>query len=87
MLRPKREEPDSLSLFRKVVRIFTLTMTLVYVALGIFIMFAADRLRLSISSEMRYAIGGILVLYGVVRFIRAYQRNKRVKEENNNYEE
>lgn len=83
MLRPKKEEDNQqLNFFRKFTRIFTMLMTLVYIALGIFIIFAANNLRLSISNEIRYALGGILILYGVVRFVRAYQRNKRNTEDN-----
>lgn len=87
MLRPKRDKNNpQISFFTKFARIFTMLMTLVYIGLGLLIMFAADSLRLSISNEIRYALGGILILYGFVRFVRAYQRNKR-NIEDNNYED
>ncbi|MCJ8164752.1 hypothetical protein MKJ04_07845 [Pontibacter sp. E15-1] len=86
MLKPKRNETDpQASFYNKFARIFGLLMTLVYVALGLFIMFAGDSLQLSVGKEFRYMLGGILILYGVVRFIRVYQSNTRNK--NNRYEE
>lgn len=83
MLRPKGEKDNpQLNFFTRFARIFTMLMTLVYIGLGFLIIFAADTLRLSISNEIRYALGGILILYGVVRFVRAYQRNKSNTEDN-----
>lgn len=86
MRRPKREEDNpQINFFRKFARIFTLLMTLVYIGLGLFVMFGVGGRQLSIDDELRYALGGILILYGVVRFIRAYQRNKRNRD--NGYED
>jgi len=83
MLRPKgQKENPQLTFFTKFTRIFMMLMTLVYIALGILIIFAPEAMRLSFSNEIRYALGGILILYGVVRFVRAYQRNKRNTEDN-----
>jgi len=78
MLRPNREDrkPQG-SAFTKFARIFGLLMTLIYVALGLFVIFGGNSLRLSIGDEVRYMLGGILILYGVVRFVRAYRRNTR----------
>ncbi len=85
MLRPKKDDKNpQVTFFNKFARIFGLLMTLVYVALGLFIMFAGDSLQLSVGTEFRYMLGGILILYGVVRFIRVYQTNSRKKD--NGYE-
>lgn len=83
MQKPKRDDKKpTVSFYNKFARIFGLLMTLVYVALGLFIMFAGDNLNLSVGEEVRYFLGGILILYGIVRFVRVYQsttrnRNKR----------
>lgn len=86
MLRPKRDNrKPSANFYNKFARIFGLLMTLVYVALGLFIIFAGDNLNLSISVEVRYFLGAILILYGIVRFIRVYQTSSRNR--NNRYED
>ncbi|RDV14116.1 hypothetical protein DXT99_16240 [Pontibacter diazotrophicus] len=78
MLRPERDDKKpTVSAYNKFARIFGLVMTLVYVALGLFIMFAGDNLNLSVGVEVRYFLGGVLILYGIVRFIRVYQTSKR----------
>lgn len=86
MLRPKRDDrKPTANYYNKFARIFGLLMTLVYVALGLFILFAGDNLNLSIGVEVRYFLGGILILYGIVRFIRVYQSN--TSKRNNRDEE
>ena len=67
---------------QKFVRIFSLLMTLLYVGLGIFLI-AIDReqLNLDISNEVRFVLGGILILYGAARFVRVYQLNKRSRKD------
>jgi predicted membrane channel-forming protein YqfA (hemolysin III family) len=81
MLRPKRdEEKPSVNFFNKFARYFGMLMTLVYVALGLFIMFMDDELyNLDMSQTARMLFGGTLILYGVVRFVRAYQINNKSK--------
>lgn len=80
MLRPKKENQTS-NPVQKFVRIFTLLMTLLYVALGLFLMFIDnDSLSLNLSKEVKLVLGGILILYGVVRFVRVYQLNKRSQD-------
>jgi hypothetical protein len=86
MLRPKKEEQrSSANFYSKFARIFGLIMTLVYVALGLFVIFAADTMRLSIGDEIRYMLGGILILYGIVRFVRLYKSSTRNR--NDSYED
>ncbi|WP_230407252.1 hypothetical protein [Pontibacter cellulosilyticus] len=59
-------------------------MTLLYVGLGIFLI-AVDQqqLNLNLSNEVRYVLGGILILYGAARFIRVYQLNKKSRRNRN----
>lgn len=75
--RDRQDEKSQTTFLSKFARIFGLLMTLIYVALGLFIMFASESLRLSVGKEVRYMLGGILILYGVVRFIRVYKSSSR----------
>lgn len=84
MLRPRRDDKKpTANFYNKFARIFGLLMTLVYAALGLFIIFAGDNLNLSTSVEVRYFLGGILILYGIVRFIRVYQTSTRNRNNKN----
>ncbi|MCC9136407.1 hypothetical protein ACFSKU_06105 [Pontibacter silvestris] len=81
MLRPNKEKPSESS-FHKFVKVFSMLMTLVYVALGIFIMFAENEtLNISIPKTYKLVLGGILILYGAVRFVRAYKTNSNQKND------
>ncbi|MFD2512745.1 hypothetical protein ACFSRY_02595 [Pontibacter locisalis] len=80
MLKPRRDRPTRKNPAQKFVRIFTLLMTLLYVALGLFLIFIDEgQLNLNLPDEVRIVLGGILILYGAARFIRVYQLNKRSK--------
>ncbi|WP_276498808.1 hypothetical protein [Pontibacter litorisediminis] len=77
MIRPRRDNDKSQqSVFTKFARIFGIIMTLLYVAMGIFILFAGDSLNLDMPETMKYALGGILILYGIVRFVRVYNSTR-----------
>ena len=84
MIRPKRERPTPTS-FSKFIRIFGLLMTTLYVVLGVFIIFADETMNLNMPQNTRVILGGILILYGIVRFIRAFQADS--KRDRNRYEE
>lgn len=85
MIRPQREKP-SLNSFSKFVKIFGLLMTVVYIGLGIFIIFAdAETMNLNMSKDFKYVLGGVLILYGIIRFVKVYQTN--TKKERRRYEE
>jgi hypothetical protein len=77
MIRPRRDnDRPAQSMFAKFARIFGIFMTLLYIAMGIFIMFAADSFNLDMPDSMKYALGGILILYGIVRFVRVYNSTR-----------
>jgi hypothetical protein len=79
MIRPQRQKPST-NAFAKFVRIFGLLMTTLYIGLGLFIIFADKQmLNLNIPDNYRVILGGILILYGTVRFIRVYQTNSKRK--------
>ena len=77
MIRPRREDKrPQQSTFSKFARIFGVVMTLLYVAMGVFILFAGDTLNLDMPDSMKYSLGGILILYGIVRFVRVYNTSR-----------
>lgn len=85
MLRPRKDKPSGNS-FPKFVRMFSLLMTLLYVALGLFIIFAdARQLNLDLPQNIKLILGGIMILYGAVRFVRVYKRSSQT--DNNRYDD
>lgn len=81
MQNPRKEKQPPM--LRKFVFYFSLIMTLIYVGLGIFLIFADEEMmNLDIPASMRYLLGGILIIYGIVRFVRAYQQNSKKNEIN-----
>lgn len=78
----RREEKSPVTVFNKFARYFGMLMTLVYVAAGIFILFMdPQQYNLNMSDTARNIFGGILILYGIVRFVRAYQVNAKSKRD------
>lgn len=84
MLRPKRDDKPVTNAYNKFARIFGMLMSLLYVGLGLFIMFASDKLRLTLPDNIKYLLGGILILYGIVRFVRVFITRRSNK---NRYED
>ena len=86
MLRPDRErEKPTVAFFNKFARYFGMLMTLIYVALGLFIIFMDEQTyNLDMPETARIMFGGTLILYGIVRFVRAYQVNSRAKRNRHN---
>lgn len=83
MLRPRKEEP-SVTFYSKFVHYFSLLMTLIYVALGLFMIFAdAEQYNLSISQNTKLVLGGTFILYGIVRFVRVLQSKSKTRNDNN----
>ncbi|MBF8965372.1 hypothetical protein I0P70_19140 [Pontibacter sp. FD36] len=83
MLRPRREdEKPSVTFFNKFARYFGMLMTLVYVALGLFIIFMdEEQYNLDMSQTARTIFGGTLILYGLIRLVRAYQVNSKSRRD------
>jgi hypothetical protein len=81
MLRPRREkERPSNTFFTKFVFYFGLLMTSIYVMLGLFLIFAdKDQLNLAIPDNIKVILGGVLILYGIIRFVRVWQTNSKKK--------
>ncbi|WP_018479940.1 hypothetical protein [Pontibacter roseus] len=87
MLRPERDRnKTTVNTFNKFARYFGMLMTLIYVALGLFLIFMdTAEYNINMSETARMIFGGILILYGIVRFIRAYQVNS--KSNRNKYDD
>ncbi|MBX0334031.1 hypothetical protein K3G39_12360 [Pontibacter sp. HSC-14F20] len=83
MLRPRGEnEKPSVTFFNQFARYFGMLMTLVYVALGLFMIFMdEEQYNLNMSDTARTIFGGVLILYGLIRFVRAYQVNSKSRRD------
>ncbi|HSI90345.1 MAG TPA: hypothetical protein VK927_04470 [Adhaeribacter sp.] len=79
MLQPDpRRQPEKETGYQKFVKIFTLLMSLVYPALGIFIFFSSQE-QVNLDPTIKKILGVILVIYGGLRFYRTYQRHQQQK--------
>lgn len=85
MQRPNRRR-QSATIFNKFAFIFGLLMTVIYLALGLFIIFSdSTDINLNIPQNIKILLGGTFILYGIVRFIRVYQT--RSKSRNDRFSE
>jgi len=85
MIRPQRKKPGANS-FSKFVSIFGMLMTVLYIGLGLLIIFVdAETLNLNMNNDFKYILGGVLILYGIIRFMKVYQTI--TKKERRRYEE
>ena len=79
----RREDNSSVRFFNKFGRWFAMLMTLMYVGLGLFILLAdANKLNLAIPATVKTILGSILILYGILRFVRVYQSGSKRKRKN-----
>ncbi|WP_212590445.1 hypothetical protein [Hymenobacter gelipurpurascens] len=53
---------------------FMLVMAIIYMGLGVFLWTEAASV-LTISTGKRQLLGGVFVLYGIIRFVRTYQQH------------
>jgi hypothetical protein len=67
MFDPKHHESKA----NKYLRYFSLLMTLVYPALGIYLIISSPE-QIHLDPTMKKILGGVLVVYGIYRFYRAY---------------
>ncbi len=82
----RKDDNSSVKFFNKFARWFAMLMTLLYVCLGLFILLAdQQKLNLNIPSTVKTILGGVLILYGVLRFVRAYQSGS--KRDDRKYED
>lgn len=69
------------------VRLFDLLRALGYLALGGWLLYTANRpmaanAMLHLSTTTRLILGGVLVLYGIIRLVRAFPFNSRKSRPN-----
>jgi cytochrome c biogenesis protein CcdA len=85
MIRPQRQKPSANN-FSKFVNIFGMLMTFLYIGLGLLLIFVdAETMNLNMSKDLKYILGGVLILYGLIRFVKVYQNI--TKKERRRYEE
>ena len=85
MIRPQRQKPSANN-FSKIVNIFGMLMTVLYIGLGLLFIFVdAETMNLNMSKNLKYILGGVLILYGLIRFVKVYQTI--TKKERRRYEE
>jgi len=66
-----REKP----LHEKVIDLASLIMALIYVGGGVYLIFSSSSFNLlPINNTQRYALAGILILYGIFRGYRVWRR-------------
>ncbi len=75
---------------QRLVRYFVLAMALLYVGLGIWLWASAqtpsDGSVINLSSTARRVLGSVFIVYGLIRFGRAYQANFRNKNPSDDHE-
>ena len=64
---------------QRLVRYFVLVMALVYLGLGVWLFWSAGEPSsgglIQLGTTGRRVLGGVFILYGLMRFIRGYQAN------------
>ena len=69
---------------QRLVRYFVLLMALVYMGLGIWLLYVANGPAtdgiLRLGPTAKRILGGVFLLYGLLRFVRGYQAHFRKKE-------
>jgi cytochrome bd-type quinol oxidase subunit 2 len=80
----RRTEKRTRKTFRNFAKFFSIGMGLIYLGFGIFIIFS-DPNQINLDQTFKTILGGILILYGCLRFIRAYHQH--TKEKQQKYEE
>ena len=75
---------------QRLVRYFVLVMALVYLGLGVWLFWSAGGPAsgglLQLGATGRRVLGGVFILYGLIRFVRGYQANFRKKITSNDDE-
>ena len=67
-------KPQPENAFTKFLKYFTLLMSLIYPALGLYLLFADDDRVNQLDPKIRIGLGIVLVIYGIYRFTRSYKQ-------------
>lgn len=65
--------------YTKIIKYFSLVMTLLYPALGLFIFFSSDE-RVRFDPTLKKMLGAVLIIYGIIRAYRVYQQHFKPKK-------
>lgn len=71
------EKPESTA--QKVLKYFSLLMTLAYPAFGLYLLLSSPT-QIALEPGIKMGLGIMLILYGLFRFYRTYQRYFKGKE-------
>jgi hypothetical protein len=85
MFEPRNQHNQPESTYAKIVKYFSLVMTLIYPAIGVFLFFSRpDQVRLDETTKK--ILGAVLVIYGIIRMVRVYQEHFKNKNRRHNEE-
>ena len=84
MFEPRNPEQRE-STYTKIVKYFSLVMTLVYPAIGVFLFFSTDE-QIRLDPTTKKILGAVLVVYGIIRAIRVYQEHFKKPKRNHREE-
>ncbi|MBK0404408.1 hypothetical protein I5M27_15525 [Adhaeribacter sp. BT258] len=85
MFEPRNPRNQPESTYTKFVKYFSLVMTLVYPAIGVFLFFSRpDQVRLDDTTKK--ILGAVLVIYGIIRMVRVYQEHFKTRNRNHREE-
>ncbi len=69
--RPQQE--DRGSAYGGIMKYVSLLMVLLYFGFGLYVLFSTER-QIPFPRDYKYILGGLLLFYGLIRFVRAYQQ-------------
>ncbi|MFC5270611.1 hypothetical protein [Adhaeribacter terreus] len=78
MFEPRNPRNQPESTYTKIVKYFSLVMTLLYPAIGVFLFFSTPE-QVRLDETTKKILGGVLVVYGIIRAIRVYQEHFKNK--------
>ncbi|CAN5915973.1 hypothetical protein BH24BAC1_BH24BAC1_35390 [soil metagenome] len=80
----RKSEKRTRKTFVNFAQIFSIGMGLIYFAFGVFVIFSEPG-TIPIEPNWKYVLGVVLILWGCMRFFRAYQQ--KTKERTRKYED
>ncbi|WP_205500524.1 hypothetical protein [Rufibacter psychrotolerans] len=69
--RPQRQRQEST--YGNIMKYVSLLMVLLYFGFGLYVLFSGPE-RMPFPKEYKIILGGLLLFYGFIRFVRAYQQ-------------
>ncbi|RNI28615.1 hypothetical protein EFB08_08220 [Rufibacter latericius] len=69
--RPQHSQQKST--YENVMKYVSLLMVLLYFGFGLYVLFSSEK-QIPFPRDYKYIFGGLLLFYGLIRFVRAYQQ-------------